>query len=64
MMGNATLLKAIENSGQNTPQHLGRYLESFFKDWTGIEARRDDLSLIILQGLSSSNVAKPLDQTA
>lgn len=64
MMGNNTLLKAIENSGQNTPQQLGRYLESFFKDWTGTEARRDDLSLIVLQGLSSSNVAKPLDQTA
>ena len=51
MMGNKTLLKTIENSGLNTPQQLGQYLEIFFKDWTGTETRRDDLSLIIMQGL-------------
>jgi serine phosphatase RsbU (regulator of sigma subunit) len=53
MMGNKTLLKTIEASGSNTPEQLGQYLEIFFKDWTGTEARRDDLSLIIMQGLNS-----------
>jgi serine phosphatase RsbU (regulator of sigma subunit) len=53
MMGNKTLLKTIEASGSNRPQQLGQYLEMFFKEWTGTEARRDDLSLIIMQGLKS-----------
>jgi len=55
MMGNKTLLKAIEQSAQNSPQHLGQSLETFFKEWTGNEDRRDDLSLIILQGLRSTH---------
>ena len=55
MLGNTTLLKAIENSGQHSPQQLGQYLETFFKEWTGTEARRDDLSLIIVQELRSTD---------
>lgn len=55
MLGNTTLLKAIENSGQDSPQQLGQYLETFFKEWTGTEARRDDLSLIIVQELRSTD---------
>jgi serine phosphatase RsbU (regulator of sigma subunit) len=54
MMGNTTLLKAIESSGMNSPQELGQILDNFFKDWAGTQERRDDLSMLILQGIKSA----------
>lgn len=53
MMGNKTLLSVIQNSENSTPQKLGESLENFFIEWTGNEERRDDLSLIIVQGIKS-----------